>query len=108
MEKNFAEVESKLSNHRQRQRPLGAPENPPLETGKTREGHYLSVQVSYETKCRIVALAEKFELSAADIVRQVLKAGLPVLESLSLAQEQLLAGYVELLRKSRGMVELKK
>jgi hypothetical protein len=71
------------------------------------EGHYLNVQVSYETKCRVAALAEKFGLAATDIVRQVLKVGLPVFETLSAAQEELLSGYIQLLRKSRGMNELK-
>jgi len=68
----------------------------------------LNVYVSYELKCRLQALAEKFELSFSDIVRQVLKAGLPVFESLSTAQEELIFGYIELLRKSRSMGELKK
>lgn len=108
MEKNFAEAEKRVSNQSRRPGFESAPEIPPHGVRKTGEGHFINVQVSYETKCRIVALSEKFDLSATDIVRQVLKAGLPVFETLSSAQEQLLSGYIELLRKSRGMGELKR
>ncbi|MCI0595950.1 MAG: hypothetical protein L0Z48_05335 [candidate division Zixibacteria bacterium] len=53
-------------------------------------------------------IAEKYGLSLADIVRQVIKAGIPVFESLTASQEELIAGFVQLLRKSRNMGELKK
>ena len=107
MEKNFTETENRVRNQNQRPGVESASEVPPPAARKNGEGHYLNVQIAYETKCRIIALSEKFGLSATDIVRQVLKAGLPVFETLSAAQEQLLSGYIELLRKSRGMNGLK-
>ncbi len=108
MEKDFAGTENRVPDQSRRPHAENASEIPSRGARKTGDGHYLNVQISYETKCRIVALSEKFGLSATDIVRQVLKAGLPVFETLSAAQEQLLSGYIELLRKSRGMGELKK
>ncbi|MGH8005314.1 MAG: hypothetical protein ACRECJ_11390 [Limisphaerales bacterium] len=59
-------------------------------------------------KCRLAALSEKYGLSLADAVRQLIKAGIPVFESLSASQEELISGFVQLLRKSRSMGELKK
>jgi hypothetical protein len=66
------------------------------------------VYVSYELKGHLTTLAEKYDLSLADIVRQVIKAGIPVFESLTASQEELISGFVQLLRKSRSMGELKK
>lgn len=64
--------------------------------------------VSYEFKRRLLALSETYRLSLADILRLVIKAGIPVFESLAASQEELLSGFVQLLRKSRAMGELKK
>lgn len=75
---------------------------------KLRGEHSLNVHVSYELKCRLAALSEKYGLALADVARQVLKAGLPVFEALSASQEELLSGMVQLLRKNRMMGELKK
>ena len=109
MEKNFASIERKAPNPHQ-QPELAAASVGTYAARKERAGADcgLNVYISYELKCRLVALAEKFELSFSDIVRQVLKAGLPVFESLSAAQEELISGYIELLRKGRSMGELKK
>ncbi len=68
----------------------------------------MNVYISYELKNQLVNLAEKFGLSLADIVRQAIKAGVPVFESLTASQEELISGFVQLLRKSRSMRELKK
>ncbi len=109
MEKNFAPVERKVSNSHQQ--PELAASSIGTSAARREKGGAdcgLNVYVSYGLKCRLQALAEKFELSFSDIVRQVLKAGLPVFESLSTAQEELIFGYIELLRKSRSMGQLKK
>jgi predicted DNA-binding protein len=66
------------------------------------------VYVSYELKERLWALSEKYGLSLADIIRQALKAGIPVFESLTASQDELIDGYVQLLRENRIMGELKK
>lgn len=82
----------------------------PSKTGqeKIRGEHSINVHISYELKTRILTLAEKYDLAMADVVRQAVKAGLPVFESLSASQEELVFGFVQLLRKSRSMGELKK
>ncbi len=118
MEKGFAEVENRVPNPHQRPELGPAPEpasseGPEQSRGKTRKErvrgeHCLNVYVAYELKGRLFALAEKYDLSLADIVRQVIKAGIPVFESLAASQEELISGFVQLLRKSRGMGELKK
>jgi len=109
MEKNLAEVEKRVSDAHQRPE-LGPPSGPAPKTGKekARGEHCLNVYVSYELKCRLTALAEKYDLSLADVIRQVIKAGIPVFESLTASQEELLSGFVQLLRKGRSMGELKK
>jgi len=44
----------------------------------------------------------------AKVAGQALKDGLPVFESRSVSQEELLSAFVQFLRKSRDMRELKK
>jgi predicted DNA-binding protein len=75
---------------------------------KARGEHCLNVYVSYGLKERLAALSEKHGLSLADIIRQALKAGIPVFESLTASQDELIDGYVQLLRENRIMGELKK
>src|SRR5262245_45758791 len=104
MEKNFAETENQLRCSYQH-----AESGPALERAraqhkeKARGEHNLNVFVSYELKNRLTNLAEKYELSLSNVVRQVIKAGLPVFESLSTSQEELLSNCVQLLRQSRSM-----
>ena len=109
MEKGFAEVENRVSDAHQRPELGPAPEaTSKIAREKARGEHCLNVYVSYELKCRLTALVEKYDLSLADVIRQVIKAGIPVFESLTASQEELLSGFVQLLRKSRSMGELKK
>lgn len=109
MEKDLAEVEKRVSGVHQRTE-LGPPSGqaPKTDKEKVRGEHCLNVYVSYELKCRLTALAEKYDLSLAGVIRQVIKAGIPVFESLTASQEELISGFVQLLRKSRNMGELKK
>lgn len=110
MEKGFAEVENRVSDAYQRPQPGPASGPAPIagRKGKVRGEHCLNVYASYEFKCKLAALAEKHHLSLADILRLVIKAGIPVFESLAASQEELISGFVQLLRKSRSMGELKK
>ncbi len=109
MEKNFTEVENRVSDSNRRPELEPALERTPARRReKARGEHCLNVYVSYELKNQLVNLAEKYGLSLADIVRQVIKAGIPVFESLSASQEELITGFVQMLRKSRSMGELKK
>ena len=44
--------------------------------------------ISYQLKKKLQALAQKYDTSLADIVRTLLKIGIPVLEGYKQAQEQ--------------------
>ena len=105
MEKNFAETLRRVPDTRQSTE-LGAPSEKASTSGrkKRRGEHCLNVYVTYELKER---LAEQHGLSTADLIRQVIKAGLPVFEALDAAQKELIGGYVLLLRTHRIIGELK-
>jgi predicted DNA-binding protein len=74
---------------------------------KIRGEHCLNVFVSYELKERLKRLAEKYDRTTADMVRAVLKIGIPVMEGISKAEEQMVKEYVELFRKFRQIKNLK-
>lgn len=77
------------------------------ELKKLRGDHCLNIFVSYELKKRIVELAERYDRTMADMVRALIKVGLPVMEGISKAEEEMLNEYVLLFRKLRKMRELK-
>ena len=77
------------------------------ELKKLRGDHCLNIFVSYELKKRIVELAERYDRTMADMVRALIKVGLPVMEGISKAEEEMLNEYVRLFRKLRKMRELK-
>ena len=52
-------------------------------------------------KERINQLAERYDRTMADIVRTLLKVGIPVLEGLSEAEENLISDYMKIIRKMR-------
>jgi predicted DNA-binding protein len=77
------------------------------ELKKLRGDHCLNIFVSYELKKRIVELAERYDRTMADMVRALIKVGLPVMEGISKAEEEMLNEYVRLFRKLRKIRELK-
>jgi len=77
------------------------------EIKKLRGDHCLNVFVSYELKSRIVELANRYDRTMADMVRALIKVGLPVMEGISKAEEEMLSEYVKLFRKMRKMREFK-
>lgn len=77
------------------------------ELKKLRGDHCLNIFVSYELKKRIVELAERYDRTMADMVRALIKVGLPVMEGISKAEEEMLNEYVRLFRKLRKMRDLK-
>lgn len=77
------------------------------ELKKLRGDHCLNIFVSYELKKRIVDLAERYDRTMADMVRALFKVGLPVMEGISKAEEEMLNEYVRLSRRMRKMRELK-
>jgi predicted DNA-binding protein len=79
----------------------------PDELKKLRGEHCLNIFVSYELKKRIVELAERYDRTMADMVRALIKVGLPVMEGITKAEEEMLSEYVRLFRKMRKMREIK-
>lgn len=76
-------------------------------TPKTRGEHCLNIFVSYELKERLKNLAERYDRTTSDMVRAVLRIGIPMMEGLSEAEEVMVREYVELFRKLRQVRSLK-
>ncbi|UCD63883.1 MAG: hypothetical protein JSW34_00200 [Candidatus Zixiibacteriota bacterium] len=74
---------------------------------KTRGDHCLNIFVSYELKQRLRQLAEKYDRTTSDIVRAVLRIGIPMMEGLSQAEEIMVREYIELFRRLRRVKSLK-
>lgn len=74
---------------------------------KTRGEHSINVYVSHDLKNRIRELADKYDRTSADMIRAVLRIGIPMLEGLSQAEEVMVREYVELFRKLRQVKALK-
>ncbi len=55
---------------------------------KIRGEHGLNFFISYQLKKKLQSLASRYDTSLADIVRTLLKIGIPVLEGYSKAKEQ--------------------
>jgi predicted DNA-binding protein len=77
------------------------------ETRKTRGEHCLNIFVSYELKSRLQALGDKYDRTTSDIVRAVLKVGIPMMEGLSEAEEVMVKEYIQLFRRLRQVKSLK-
>ena len=74
---------------------------------KVRGDHCLNVFVSHELKSSLKDLARKYDRTTADIVRAVLRIGIPMMEGLSQAEEVMVREYVQLFRKLRQVKALK-
>ncbi|MEW5995597.1 MAG: hypothetical protein AB1744_14540 [Candidatus Zixiibacteriota bacterium] len=74
---------------------------------KVRGEHCLNIFVSYELKNRLKTLAEKYDRTVSDIVRAVLRIGIPMMEGLSQAEEVMVKEYIQLFRKLRQVKSLK-
>jgi predicted DNA-binding protein len=77
------------------------------ERQPTRGDHCLNVFVSHELKTRLKELADRYDRTTADIVRAVLRIGIPMMEGLSQAEEIMVREYVQLFRKLRQVKTLK-
>ena len=76
-------------------------------TSKNRGEHCLNIFVSYELKERLKSLAQRYDRTTSDMVRAVLRIGIPMMEGLSQAEEVMVREYVELFRKLRQVRSLK-
>jgi len=72
-----------------------------------RGDHCINVHVSYDLKKRIQTLAQNYDRTVADMVRALLRIGIPVMEGVSEAEEKMLKEYQRLFRKFRKMRSLK-
>jgi len=73
---------------------------------KVRGEHCINIFVSYQLKERIQKLAQKYDRTMADIVRTLIKVGIPVMEGVTEAQEKLLNDYVKVIRRLRKIKEM--
>jgi predicted DNA-binding protein len=74
---------------------------------KVRGDHCLNIFVSHELKSSLKALAEKYDRTTSDMVRAVLRVGIPMMEGLSQAEELMVKEYISLFRKLRQVRSLK-
>ena len=74
---------------------------------KLRGEHCVNIFISHELKERLQQLAEKYDRTVADMVRAVLRIGIPMMEGLSEAEEIMVKEYVQLFRRLRQVKSLK-
>ena len=74
---------------------------------KIRGEHCINIFVSYHLKERIQKLAQKYDRTMADIVRTLLRVGIPVMEGITEAEEKLLNDYIKVIRRLRKIKEMK-
>ncbi len=79
----------------------------PSRTQKPVREHSLNVYVSAELKEQIKALARRYDRTAADMIRALLRIGIPMMEGLSSAEEVMVREYVQLFRRLRQVRSLK-
>lgn len=74
---------------------------------KIRGEHSISIYLSYEIKSRLDQLTERYDRTLADIVRILIKTGIPIMEGLSQAEEEMMREYIQLCRRMRKIRKLK-
>ena len=74
---------------------------------KERGDHCINMYISFELKSQLAELAKKYDRTTADIIRAVLRIGIPMMQGLSEAEEIMVKEYVKLFRKLRQVKSLK-
>jgi predicted DNA-binding protein len=74
---------------------------------KVRGNHCLNVFISYELKTELQKLAKKYDRTTSDMVRALLKIGIPMMHGLSAAEEIMVKEYIQLFRRLRKVKSLK-
>ncbi|MGB8657920.1 MAG: hypothetical protein WCE90_09075 [Candidatus Zixiibacteriota bacterium] len=74
---------------------------------KLRGEHCLNIFVSYRLKERIMRLAERYDRTMSDMVRTLIKVGIPVMEGLSEAEERILKDSIAQARKLRKVRQMR-
>ncbi|HVP07658.1 MAG TPA: hypothetical protein VMS71_07445 [Candidatus Acidoferrum sp.] len=77
------------------------------EKPKRRGGHTITIFVSHDFKMRLKTMADKYDRTVADMVRAVLRIGVPMMEGLSQSEEIMVKEYIDLFRKLRQVRSLK-
>ncbi|MFZ1682632.1 MAG: hypothetical protein WAU88_00745 [Candidatus Zixiibacteriota bacterium] len=76
------------------------------QTDPSRE-HHLHVCVSHALREELRALARKYDRTTADMVRSLIKIGVPLMQGISEAEQVMLKEYHELFRTLRTVKSLK-
>ena len=74
---------------------------------KLRGEHCINVHISYEMREKLRQLAVRYDRTTADMVRAILKIGIPIMEGISTAEESMVKEYIELFRRFRKMKSIK-
>lgn len=74
---------------------------------KLKGEHCLHIHMSYQLKERIAKLAEKYDRTMADMVRTLIKVGIPVMEGLTEAEDRILKDSIAKARKLRKVRQMK-
>lgn len=69
--------------------------------------HFVTLRISYQTKLQLKRLAERYDRPVADMIRAVLKVGIPMMNGMSKAEEVMVKEYVQLFRRLRQVKALK-
>lgn len=73
---------------------------------KLRGEHCINIFISYELKERISNLAQRYDRTMADIIRSLIKLGIPIMEGLSEAEERMLNDYISVIRRMRKIKKM--
>jgi predicted DNA-binding protein len=74
---------------------------------KLRGEHCLNVFVSYQLKQKVMELADKYDRTMADMVRTLIRVGIPVMEGLTEVEERMLRNAIQSARKARKVKQMK-
>lgn len=74
---------------------------------KVRGEHCLNVFVSLDLKESLKNLADRYDRTMSDMVRAVLRIGIPMMEGLTEAEEKMVKEYIALFRRLRRVKALK-
>lgn len=69
--------------------------------------HCVTIHMSYDMKESLQILASKYDRTVADIIRAIIKIGIPMMDGMSQAEEVMVKEYVQLFRKLRQVKALK-
>jgi predicted DNA-binding protein len=74
---------------------------------RLRGEHCLNLYISHELKSRLNELAKRYDRTTSDMVRAILKIGIPMIEGITQAEEIMMKEYVEFFRRMRQVRKIK-